>query len=155
MQGNSASSRSRPRRRAVAGSGDATALECRHTTADALGAARPLIGRWQRTSDSQPGRGTVERVGSNNIVEANSAVGNSNGIVVFPLAANNSIRQNLAVGNPPIQQSTSVPTGGGVDIWDQSPPNNNNNTFVGNMCLTAVNASCPTAGSAVPRKPSS
>jgi len=93
-------------------------------------------------------------MGSNNIVEANSAVGNSNGIVVFPLAANNSIRQNLAVGNPPIQQSTSVPTGGGVDIWDQSPPNNNN-TFSGNTCITAVNASCPSMSSAVPRKPSS
>ena len=49
-------------------------------------------------------------MGSNNIVEANTAVGNSNGIVVFPLASNNAVRQNLAVGNPPIQQSTSVPT---------------------------------------------
>ena len=93
-------------------------------------------------------------MGSSNIVEANTAVGNSNGIVVFPLATNNSVRQNLAVGNPPIQQSTSVPTGGGVDIWDQSPPSNNN-TFVGNQCITAVNASCPAASSAVPRKPSS
>ena len=93
-------------------------------------------------------------MGSNNIVEANTAVGNSNGIVVYPLAANNSIRQNLAVGNPPIQQSTSVPTGGGADIWDQSPPGNNN-SFVGNMCLTALNAPCSASGSAVPRKPSS
>lgn len=93
-------------------------------------------------------------MGSNNIVEANTAVGNSNGIIVYPLAANNAIRQNLAVGNPPIQQSTSVPTGGGADIWDQSPPGNNN-TFTGNMCLTAVNAPCASSGSAVPRKPSS
>jgi parallel beta-helix repeat protein len=94
-------------------------------------------------------------MGSNNIVEANTAVGNSNGIVVFPLAANNAVRQNLAVGNPPIQQSTSVPTGGGVDLWDQSPPGNGN-TFLGNLCITAVNASCPTANSnsVVPRKPS-
>jgi hypothetical protein len=93
-------------------------------------------------------------MGNNNIVEANSAVGNSNGIVVFPLANNNAVRQNLAVGNPPIQQSTSVPTGGGVDIWDQSP-SGNNNTFAGNLCLTAVNATCPTTSGAVPRKPSS
>ena len=93
-------------------------------------------------------------MGSNNTVEANTAVGNSNGIVVFPLAANNAVRQNLAVGNPPIQQSTSVPAGGGVDIWDQSPPSNNN-TFAGNLCLTAVNASCSSATSAIPRKPSS
>jgi len=93
-------------------------------------------------------------MGANNIIEANTAVGNSNGIVVFAQAVNNSIRQNLAIGNPPIQQSNSVPAGGGVDIWDQSPPNNNN-TFVGNTCLTAVNAPCPAATSAVPRKPSS
>jgi parallel beta-helix repeat protein len=92
-------------------------------------------------------------MGSNNIVEANTAVGNSNGIVVFPLAANNAIRQNLAVGNPPIQQSTSVPTGVGADIWDQSPAGNSN-TFQGNLCITAVNTSCPTVSSAVPRKPS-
>jgi parallel beta-helix repeat protein len=92
-------------------------------------------------------------MGSNNIIEANTAVGNSNGIVVFPLAANNSVRQNLAVGNPPIQQATSVPTAVGADIWDQSPPSNGN-TFAGNMCITAVNTSCPTVNNAVPRKPS-
>jgi len=94
-------------------------------------------------------------MGSNNLVEANTAVGNSNGIVVFPNANNNAIRQNVAVGNPPIQQSNSVPTGGGVDIWDQSPASNNN-SFAGNMCLTAINAPCPTfASQAIPRKPGS
>jgi parallel beta-helix repeat protein len=93
-------------------------------------------------------------MGSNNIIEANTAVGNSNGIVVFPAASNNAVRQNLAVGNPPIQQSNSVPTGGGADIWDQSPPSNNN-TFAGNLCLTGVNVSCSASSSAVPRKPSS
>jgi len=93
-------------------------------------------------------------MGSNNIVEANTAVGNSNGIVVFPLASNNAVRQNLAVGNPPIQQTTSVPTASGVDIWDQSPASNGN-VFSGNLCLTAVNASCPTSTNATPRKPGS
>ena len=94
--------------------------------------------------------------GDNNLVEANTAVGNSNGIVVFAPATNNRIRQNVAVGNPPIQQSnsvTTVPAGGGVDIWDQSVPGNNN-SFLGNMCLTAINAACPnTTTQAVPRKP--
>jgi hypothetical protein len=93
-------------------------------------------------------------MGNNNLVEANSAVGNSNGIVVFLNAVGNAIRQNLAVGNPPIQQSNSVPTGGGVDIWDQSPPGTN--SFSGNMCLTAVNAPCPAVSTgAIPRKPGS
>jgi parallel beta-helix repeat protein len=55
-------------------------------------------------------------MGNNNVVEANSAIGNSNGIVVFANAIANQIRQNVAIGNPPIQQSNSVPTGGGFDI---------------------------------------
>jgi parallel beta-helix repeat protein len=94
-------------------------------------------------------------MGNNNLVEANTAVGNSNGIVVFPNAGGNQMRQNVAVGNPPIQQSTSVPTGGGVDIWDQSPASNNN-TFLGNMCLSAINAPCPAfSTNAVPRRPGS
>lgn len=94
--------------------------------------------------------------GDGNIIEANTAIGNTNGIVIFAVATNNQVRQNVAVGNPPIQQSNSVPTSsGGVDIWDQSPPNNHN-IFLGNMCLTAINAACPTvATQAVPRKPGS
>jgi parallel beta-helix repeat protein len=87
-------------------------------------------------------------------VEANTAVGNSNGIVIFSGAAGNAIRQNVAVGNPPIQQSNSVPTGGGVDIWDQSTPGTN--AILGNMCVTAINAPCPNVNTqAVPRKPGS
>jgi parallel beta-helix repeat protein len=94
-------------------------------------------------------------MGNNNLVEANSAIGNANGIVVFPAANGNQVRQNVAVGNPPIQQSTSVPAGGGVDIWDQSAAANGN-TFAGNMCLSAINAPCPAfATAAVPRKPGS
>ena len=74
---------------------------------------------------------------------------------MLPAATNNRIRGNVVVGNPPIQQSNAVPTGGGVDIWDQSPPGNNN-SFAGNMCLTAVNAPCPAfSTTAVPRKPGS
>jgi parallel beta-helix repeat protein len=96
-------------------------------------------------------------MGNNNHVEANSASGNSNGIVIFPTAGGNAIWQNTVVGNPPIQQSnsvTSVPAGGGVDIWDQSPPGTN--SIVGNMCVTAINAPCPNINTqAVPRKPGS
>jgi parallel beta-helix repeat protein len=91
--------------------------------------------------------------GNNNIVEANTATGNTNGIVVFPAATNSEIRQNVVVGNPPIQQANSLPAATGVDIWDQSAPGNNNH-FLGNMCVTAVNAPCPAVSAgAVPRKP--
>jgi parallel beta-helix repeat protein len=94
--------------------------------------------------------------GNNNLVEENTAVGNTNGIVVFSAATNSKVRANVAVGNPPLQQSNSLPgTVGGVDIWDQSAPGNNN-TFAGNMCVTAINAPCPVVSTkAIPRKPGS
>jgi parallel beta-helix repeat protein len=93
--------------------------------------------------------------GDNNLVDSNTAIGNTNGIVVFPAATNSRIRGNVVVGNPPIQQSNSVPTGGGFDIWDQSAPGNNN-SFDRNMCLTGMNAPCPAfSTNAVPRKPGS
>jgi parallel beta-helix repeat protein len=90
--------------------------------------------------------------GANNIVESNTAVGNSNGIVVFAGAGGNQVRQNVVVGNPPIQVSNSVPAGGGVDIWDQSAPGAN--VFLGNLCLSSVNVPCPNVNTqATPRKP--
>jgi parallel beta-helix repeat protein len=117
--------------------------------------------RWNETSGNGYATGTATDFGigllsgDNNLVESNTAIGNTNGIVVFPAATNNRIRGNVAVGNPPIQQSTSVPAGTGVDIWDQSPPGNGN-SFAGNMCLSAINAACPAVSTnAIPRKPGS
>jgi len=93
--------------------------------------------------------------GNNNLVESNTAIGNTNGIVVFPAATNSKIRGNVVVGNPPIQQSNSVPAASGFDIWDQSAAGNNN-SFAGNMCLTGVNVQCPAfSTTAIPRKPGS
>jgi len=115
--------------------------------------------RWNETSGNGYATGAAIDFGigvvsgDGNIIEANTAIGNSNGIVVFPAATNNQVRQNVAVGNPPIQQSNSVTTATGVDLWDQSAPNNHN-TFLGNMCVTSINVACPTvATQAVPRKP--
>jgi parallel beta-helix repeat protein len=117
--------------------------------------------RWNETSGNGYATGTAVDFGigvvsgDGNIIEANTAIGNSNGIVVFPVATNNQVRQNVAVGNPPIQVSNSVPGTSGVDIWDQSPPGNNNR-FLGNMCVTSINVACPNvATQAVPRKPGS
>jgi parallel beta-helix repeat protein len=115
--------------------------------------------RWNETSGNGYTTGTATDfgigllTGDNNLVESNTAIGNTNGIVVFPTTTNNRIRGNVAVGNPSIQQSNALPTASGVDIWDQSPPSNNN-SFSGNMCLTSLNAPCPSvATGAVPRKP--
>ena len=72
---------------------------------------------------------------------------------MLPPATNTRVRGNIAVGNPPIQQSTGVPGSAGVDIWNQAPPGANN-VFDRNICVTAVNAPCPgMAPAVVPRKP--
>ncbi|PYR60202.1 MAG: hypothetical protein DMF91_12800 [Acidobacteria bacterium] len=90
--------------------------------------------------------------GDNNLVEENTAYGNTNGIIIFPPATNTRVRGNVVVGNPPIQQSTGVPGTAGVDIWDQSAPGAT--SFDKNICVTGVNAPCPNlAPSQVPRKP--
>ena len=91
--------------------------------------------------------------GNNNLVEGNTAVGNTNGIVVFPAATNSKISGNVVVGNPPVQQSNSLPAGAGVDIWDQSA--RGATVFDRNVCVTAINAPCPDLStSPIPRKPS-
>jgi parallel beta-helix repeat protein len=71
--------------------------------------------------------------GDNNLVEENTAYGNTNGIVSFPAATNTRIRGNVAVGNPSIQLSTGVPGSVGVDIWDQSP--RGATSFDNNLCI--------------------
>jgi len=82
-------------------------------------------------------------------------VGNTNGIVILPPATITVVRGNIAVGNPPIQQSTGVSGSAGVDIWNQAPAGANN-VFDRNICVTSLNAPCPTlAPGTVPRKPGS
>ena len=104
--------------------------------------------RWNETSGNGYATGPANKfsisifaTANSNLVEANTAIGNSNGIVVFPGAGGNAVRQNVVVGNPPIQVSNSVPAGGGVDIWDQSA--SGTNSLVGNFCVTGINAPCP------------
>jgi parallel beta-helix repeat protein len=90
--------------------------------------------------------------GNNNRVEANTAIGNTNGIILFPASTNNVVRGNVVVGNPPIQLSVSLPGISGVDIRNLSAPGTSN--FDRNVCVTAVNAPCPDLStSAIPRKP--
>jgi len=106
--------------------------------------------KWLRDPNDDFGIGIVN--GDNNLIEQNTAIGNTNGIIVFPAATNTRVRGNVAVGNPPIQLSVSVAGTAGVDIWDQS--SSGTTTFDRNVCVTAVNAPCPDLSlTAVPRKP--
>src|SRR5688572_22762121 len=40
--------------------------------------------------------------GNNNVIEANTVIGNTNGIILFPASTNTLVRLNVVVGNPPI-----------------------------------------------------
>lgn len=113
--------------------------------------------RWNETSGNgyaEPaddyGIGIVE--GHNNLIEANTAMGNTNGIALFPDTTGTVVRGNVIVGNPPIQVSVSLPMTAGVDILNLSP--RGTSTFERNLCLTSINAPCPDLStSPIPRKP--
>jgi len=113
--------------------------------------------RWNETggngyADPADDHGIGILSGNNNVIEANTAIGNTNGIILFPASTNTVVRGNVVVGNPPIQVSVSLPTSTGFDILNLSAPGTT--TFDRNLCLTAVNAPCPDLStSPVPRKP--
>jgi parallel beta-helix repeat protein len=78
-----------------------------------------------------------------NVIEENTITGNTNGIYIAAAAGENVIRENLAVGNPAIQTSATRPTVQHVDILNLAPAGRI--TFERNVCVTSVNAPCPTA----------
>jgi hypothetical protein len=53
----------------------------------------------------------------------------------------NVIRRNIIIGNPPVQMALDHAANTGFDIKNLSPPGQN--SFTGNVCLTAMNAPCP------------
>lgn len=77
---------------------------------------------------------------SDNVVEENTAVGNTNGIFLTADVQGTIIRRNLFAGNPPVQVNLDHTAGSGYDIKNLSPPGVN--TFSGNVCLTSINAPC-------------
>jgi parallel beta-helix repeat protein len=84
----------------------------------------------------------LESTGTNdNIVEDNTVVGNTNGLFLTATVQGNVIRRNVVIGNPPAQMAVDHTSNGGFDIKNLSPPGQN--SFTGNVCLTAMNAPCP------------
>src|SRR5262249_33170900 len=82
--------------------------------------------------------------GTENLIEENTAVGNTNGIRLPRPAHENVVRRNIVTGNPPIQVSVSFGAFGGADIRDLSPATVDRNTFEDNLCLTSnVSGLCP------------
>ena len=88
---------------------------------------------------------------NNNVVEENTILGNSNGLFLTATVQGNIIRDNVLTGNPSVQVSTDNPSGSGVDIKNLAPPGAN--AFLGNVCQTAMNATCGLVGPSLNASP--
>lgn len=86
----------------------------------------------------------MDTADNGNVIENNTVVGNTNGIFLAAGVQGNIFRGNLVTGNPAVQVSVDNPSSGGVDIKNLASPGAN--AFEGNICLTSVNAPCPSVG---------
>src|SRR5262245_10639031 len=68
-------------------------------------------------------------------------VGNTNGLFLTATVQGNVIRRNVIIGNPPVQMGLDHTANTGFDIKNLAQPGQN--SFTGNVCLTAMNAPCP------------
>ncbi len=98
-------------------------------------------GNGYSAQDSNFGIG-LESTGTNdNIVEDNTVVGNANGLFLTATVQGNLIRRNVIIGNPPVQMGLDHTANKGFDIKNLAQLGQN--SFTGNVCLTAMNAPCP------------
>jgi parallel beta-helix repeat protein len=85
------------------------------------------------------------------VIEDNTLVGNTNGILLNAGVERNTIRRNVVTGNPALQISVDYASNPGVDIRNLS--GNETNTFQSNICLTGVTAPCPALGATLTASP--
>lgn len=94
----------------------------------------------------------LENTGTNdNIVEDNTVIGNTNGLYMTAGVQGNIIRRNLLEGNPPVQVAVDHAVNAGFDIKNLADAGAN--TFVGNICVTSLNAPCPSVGPSLTASP--
>jgi parallel beta-helix repeat protein len=91
------------------------------------------------------GIGLVSATDTDNTIEDNEIVGNTNGIFLSTGVQGNTIRGNMILGNPPRQVVADHAANSGYDIKNMSA---GANTFDGNVCVTGLNAPCPAKPSA-------
>ena len=113
--------------------------------ATALCGAPPTV-----ASNNDFGMGLINASGGN-LIEHNSIIGNTNGILISVPASGNTIRENVVAGNPPSQISTFGPIG--FDIKDEAVSNGARNTFERNRCISYAGpgpSPCPSFPAVVP-----
>ena len=77
-------------------------------------------------------------------MEDNTVDGNATGIFLAAGTEGNIFRRNFVTGNPPVQVAVSIPSSAGVDIRNLATAGAN--AFVGNVCVSSINAPCPSVG---------
>jgi len=93
----------------------------------------------------------VAAADTDNTIEANEIVGNANGIFLTAGVQGNTIRRNTIVGNPPVQVAVDHTANSGFDIKNLADAGAN--TFLGNICVTSLNAPCPSVGPSLTANP--
>lgn len=107
-----------------------------------------VSGNGYAAQGSNFGIGLVDAGDDDNVIENNIVVGNVNGIILVAGAEGNFIRRNIVAGNAPVQVAVNNPTTTGVDIRNDATPDVN--TIIDNVCLTGVNAPCPSVEDTLP-----
>jgi hypothetical protein len=74
-----------------------------------------------------------------------------NGIFLTAGVQGNAIRGNIIVGNPPVQVAVDHTANSGFDIKNLADAGAN--TFEGNICVSSVNAPCPSVGPSLTASP--
>lgn len=86
------------------------------------------------------------------MIEDNTIVGNTNGILLAPGVQGNVFRGNHVTGNPTLQVSIDHPSATtGLDILNLAIAGAN--SFEGNVCGTSINAPCPSVGTTFTASP--
>jgi len=93
------------------------------------GATTPTI-----ASNNDFGVGLIGTSGGN-LIEHNNIAGNTNGVLIQPLASTNTLRENIVAGNPP-SLVTRIFGPIGFDIKDEATADGARNTFERNWCIT-------------------
>jgi len=92
------------------------------------------------------GIGMITATDTDNTIQDNEVVGNTNGIFLAAGVQGNTITGNTIIGNPPMQVDVDHSSNPGYDIKNMATAGAN--TITGNLCVTSLNAPCATAPSA-------
>ncbi len=90
-------------------------------------------------------------IDTDNLIEDNEIVGNANGIFITTGVQGNTFLRNTILGNPPVQVAVDHTANAGVDIKNLADAGAN--TFENNICITSVNAPCPSSSPSLTADP--